>query len=1113
MYPSITQYATAISIPESFATKSTLRPVLKEDGMPYFSAGGYAVVFQMQCEETGRRYALKCFTREQEHRAESFLKISEYLSGLDTPYLLPYEYLENELWVEDADYPVLLMEWVDGDTLDRRLADLCRENDPAVVASLAGTFDALGVWLLEQELAHGDLKPDNIIIRPSGQPVLIDYDGMFVPAMAGEKSRELGTQDWRHPQRKYSDFNRYLDDFPILVISLSLHVFAAAPDLYHRSGNADNLLFTEADFLNPYTSNAFVQARAWQSHEDIAPRLALLQYAVSLPLLQLIGLDVHLKRTAREVELKIALSLPNVIPYRKGNKWGFCSSDKVLKIECIYDCVTPINDKFVAVRKDKKWRLFDWETNENYIAYEGKDIVKSSLVRGNGQNAYYNSLVSNYYLELYDFEVYPQIDWARSTFYECTEITVLKTKLKEKQREYLNSIVKSDSGKLFFRKTSNGKQGLSDSLGKMLTPFDYYYIGDFHDGIACVAKNMRLVERYSNRGNRKEKELFNWGYIDENGKIVVQCKYTAIRPLKNEYFFAATGLKYERIYGEYDYDEDGYDSYDEKIIDNWGVIDKNGYVFIDFIYSELNLFRRSIFRAKLNGKYGLIDSGGKILMPFDFCSIEDFDGSGCIVLKDWFYGVMDLNGAQIIPFKFREIERFSIEYIEMVYEVDEFFGEICLEGGYKKYKKRVFLDSYFKVKDENNKIGVITNSGKVVLPCKYDLIEACYDSYVDERGEVLKKYNVNFLKIAIGEYQDVDSGGRFVGVFGLINTDFTVIVNCQYDYISDFYNDVAIVMRYNENEQIKVYYTDGSIGGYRQATRYGLLDKYGNEIVSCKYDSMKHFIDDKFVISIDYKYGIINNAGEIIVPCLYEQICPISENMAAVATESWIEEVCEDVYDDNSESLDWIWTEKRFLGKWGYVNQDGLLLIPAQFDSVNPFKNDYARVNLNGKDLYVDKAGTVITGEQLKKIADMDLFNAIPEEAPFDLDDSPSFSIFREVENTLRKKTTEKNNISENFDLAIGLAYKNYNGERGIFDPKNRLILKCNFDSICKIKDMRFCVRQNDKYGVINQFGDFIIPCIYEVMIRFANDLILVGNATGKIGFIDLNGNKYWEEF
>ncbi len=302
MYPSITQYATAISIPESFATKSTLRPVLKEDGTPYFSAGGYAVVFQMQCEETGKRYALKCFTREQEHRAESFRKISEYLSGSDTPYLLPYEYLENELWVEDADYPVLLMEWVDGDTLDRRLADLCRENDPAAVASLAGAFDALGVWLLEQELAHGDLKPDNIIIRPSGQPVLIDYDGMFVPAMAGEESRELGTQNWRHPQRKYSDFNRHLDDFPILVISLSLHVFAAAPDLYHRSGNADNLLFTEADFLNPYTSNAFVQARAWQSHEDIAPRLALLQYAVSLPLLQLIGLDVHLRRTAREVE-------------------------------------------------------------------------------------------------------------------------------------------------------------------------------------------------------------------------------------------------------------------------------------------------------------------------------------------------------------------------------------------------------------------------------------------------------------------------------------------------------------------------------------------------------------------------------------------------------------------------------------------------------------------------------------------------------------------------------------------------------------------------------------------------------------------------------------------
>lgn len=298
MYPTITQYISAISIPECFATKTTLKPVLKDDGTPYFSSGGYAVVFKMECTETHKSFALKCFLKEQEHRAESFRKISDYLATLNTPYLLPYEYLENELWVEDADFPVLLMEWVEGDSLNEYLADLCLRNDTDGIVQLAGSFDALGLWLLEQELAHGDLKPDNIIVRNTGQIVLIDYDGLFVPTMTGEESRELGTQDWRHPQRKYSDFNRHLDDFSVLIISLSLHIFKASPALYKHNSQTDNLLFTEADYLNPYQSEAFSQARKWQSHEDIAPRLALLQYAVSIPVLQLIGLDVHLKRTA-----------------------------------------------------------------------------------------------------------------------------------------------------------------------------------------------------------------------------------------------------------------------------------------------------------------------------------------------------------------------------------------------------------------------------------------------------------------------------------------------------------------------------------------------------------------------------------------------------------------------------------------------------------------------------------------------------------------------------------------------------------------------------------------------------------------------------------------------
>lgn len=52
---------------------------------------------------------------------------------------------------------------------------------------LADDFQKFICWLLPQHIAHGDLKPDNIIIKSDGSIVLIDYDGMFVPVMFGQK--------------------------------------------------------------------------------------------------------------------------------------------------------------------------------------------------------------------------------------------------------------------------------------------------------------------------------------------------------------------------------------------------------------------------------------------------------------------------------------------------------------------------------------------------------------------------------------------------------------------------------------------------------------------------------------------------------------------------------------------------------------------------------------------------------------------------------------------------------------------------------------------------------------------------------------------------------------
>ena len=248
-YPLISEYIEAIkSAEDNFKELSYLRPVLGDDGLPVMTGGNFAVVFKMKDERDGKFYAVKCFTKEQEGRAEAYREIAKELKDVSSPYLVSIRYLEKELFVDtdqtiETEFPVLLMEWEEGKTLDKYL----RENldDKYALEMLAYRFSQLAQWLIPQPLAHGDLKPDNILVREDGSLVLVDYDGMYVPAMKGQKARELGSPDFRHPLRTENDFDEHIDDFPLISILLSLKAISYDSQLLERYGASDRLLLSQ----------------------------------------------------------------------------------------------------------------------------------------------------------------------------------------------------------------------------------------------------------------------------------------------------------------------------------------------------------------------------------------------------------------------------------------------------------------------------------------------------------------------------------------------------------------------------------------------------------------------------------------------------------------------------------------------------------------------------------------------------------------------------------------------------------------------------------------------------------------------------------------------------
>ena len=283
-YPLISEYVKAIQdAGDNLDKLAYLTPVLDDHGEPYRSSGAFAVVFKMLDKRTGKYYALKCFTEEQEGRADAYRQIADELDLLDSSYITSVKYMEKELFVdsqcEEDEFPVLLMDWVDGETMEAYIAANYRNQSAMLMLSYR--FGKMAAWLRTQSFSHGDIKPDNIIVRPDGSLTLVDYDGMFVPSMKGSQSPTIGTKDFSHPLRTVDDFDETIDDFSLASIALSLKAISMKSTLLDTYGASDRLLFSENDYRNPSNSKVISALQELMCDKDFCTLYSLFMLALA----------------------------------------------------------------------------------------------------------------------------------------------------------------------------------------------------------------------------------------------------------------------------------------------------------------------------------------------------------------------------------------------------------------------------------------------------------------------------------------------------------------------------------------------------------------------------------------------------------------------------------------------------------------------------------------------------------------------------------------------------------------------------------------------------------------------------------------------------------------
>src|ERR1700730_16565862 len=201
-YPSLEQYQEALQHPKT----ALLDPMLLSGqistsglGLPLVMCGGFALTYTVA--SGGKKYAVRCFHKQSPDLEKRYQAISAKLSSLNSSYFLPFEFQAQGVRVAGKAYPIVKMRWAIGDTLGDFVAANYRNK--SALASLRASLSSLAQYIEAQQIAHGDIQPGNLMIANGGSSIqLIDYDGMFVPAISVLGSAESGHRNFQHPQRK-----------------------------------------------------------------------------------------------------------------------------------------------------------------------------------------------------------------------------------------------------------------------------------------------------------------------------------------------------------------------------------------------------------------------------------------------------------------------------------------------------------------------------------------------------------------------------------------------------------------------------------------------------------------------------------------------------------------------------------------------------------------------------------------------------------------------------------------------------------------------------------------------------------------------------------------------
>jgi serine/threonine protein kinase len=259
-FPSRTEIVTAMKNPQACykATELIGGNVLYKGTNVIQYAGGYTTVFPF-IDGNGKKVAIRCWCADIGNAQERSQKISDFLNKLQSSYFVDFKYVDKALLIKGVLQPIVVMDWVEGQPLKEHINANLNSNS---LTALAEKFEEMVKFFHCRNISHGDLQHGNIIVKPNGDLVLVDYDSMYIDTLKGMPDVIKGLPGYQHPARINNQFvNPKADYFSELVIYLSLLIFADEPLLWRNYCDTEDLLFSKEDFANIQHSSIYSKYR------------------------------------------------------------------------------------------------------------------------------------------------------------------------------------------------------------------------------------------------------------------------------------------------------------------------------------------------------------------------------------------------------------------------------------------------------------------------------------------------------------------------------------------------------------------------------------------------------------------------------------------------------------------------------------------------------------------------------------------------------------------------------------------------------------------------------------------------------------------------------------